>query len=630
MSDQVGRNAFDVPSSSESDSTGEKPRNWRRTIVKWLPLILLACIMLGQLVVGWGAANQVPTVEYSVFKARVVSGEITRVEIGADNLVGLGLRSDAADMVPLYQSVPVDDPSFVDLLDEHHVEYYAVQEQSIAWLTSILGWLLPLGLIFYFWRRMSRKGGIMGSDILSIGKNKSRIVAEGETGMTFNDVAGADEAKAELEEIVDFLKNPERYDEIGGRIPKGILLVGAPGTGKTLLARAVAGEAGVPFFRLSGADFVEMFVGVGASRVRDLFKQARGKSPAIVFIDELDAIGKSRATAGIGSNDEREQTLNQLLVEMDGFDAETGVIVLAATNRPEILDPALLRPGRFDRQVLIDKPDLIGREQILALHAKNVKLDSAVDMTLVARATAGLAGADLANIINEAALLAVRSKRKRVTQQDFSEAIEKTLAGLSRPNRLVQERERNIVAYHETGHALMAYLTPEADPVEKISIVPRGLGALGYTLQLPEEERLLLTKRELLGRIDVLLAGRAVEEIEFEDVSTGAGNDLTRAAEIARKMITDYGMSDKFRNVYLPSRRGGSFLDDGGFLQREYSETTQTYIDEETARIIDERYNHVLTTLSEKRPEIERVAETLLSEEVVERERFEELVQTVN
>ncbi|MBU8914085.1 MAG: ATP-dependent zinc metalloprotease FtsH [Spirochaetales bacterium] len=630
MSDQVGRNAFDVPSSSESESTGEKPRDWRRKIVKWLPLILFAGIILGQLVIGWGAGNQVPTVEYSVFKERVAIGEITRVEIGVDNLVGLGIRSDAAEAVPLYQSVPVDDPSFVDLLDEHNVEYYAVPERSTGWLTSILGWLLPLGLIFYFWRRMSRKGGVMGSDILSIGKNKSRIVAEGETGVTFDDVAGVDEAKAELEEIVDFLKNPDRYSEIGGRIPKGILLVGAPGTGKTLLARAVAGEAGVPFFRLSGADFVEMFVGVGASRVRDLFKQARGKSPAIVFIDELDAIGKSRATAGMGSNDEREQTLNQLLVEMDGFDATTGVIVLAATNRPEILDPALLRPGRFDRQVLVDKPDLIGRQQILVLHAEKVKLDPAVDMNRVARGTAGLAGADLANIVNEAALLAVRSERKRVTQEDFSEAIEKTLAGLSRPNRLVQKRERNIVAYHETGHALMAHMTPNADPVEKISIVPRGLGALGYTLQLPAEERLLLTRSELLGRIDVLLAGRAVEEIEFEDVSTGAGNDLTRAAEIARKMITDYGMSDKFRNVYLPSRRGGGFLDDGGFLQREYSETTQTYIDEETARVIDERYNHVLATLSEKRPEIERVAETLLSEEVVERERFEELIQAVN
>jgi cell division protease FtsH len=409
-----------------------------------------------------------------------------------------------------------------------------------------------------------------------------------------------------------------------------VLLVGAPGTGKTLLARAVAGEAGVPFFRLSGADFVEMFVGVGASRVRDLFKQARAKAPAIVFIDELDAIGRSRATAGISSNDEREQTLNQLLVEMDGFDTTSGVIVLAATNRPEILDPALLRPGRFDRQVLVDKPDLSGREQILAIHAKTVKLSPEVDFNRVARATAGLAGADLANIVNEAALLAVRAGRHLVIQDDFSEAIEKTLAGLTRPNRVIDAQERRIVAFHETGHALMAYMTPGADPVEKISIVPRGLGALGYTLQLPAEERFLRTRGQLLGQIDVLLAGRAVEELEFGDVSTGAGNDLTRAAEIARKMITDYGMSDKFRNVYLPSRRGGSFLDDGGLLQREYSETTQTYIDEETARIIDERYRHVTATLESRRDLITMIAETLLAEEVLDRDRFQELVQSVN
>jgi cell division protease FtsH len=402
-------------------------------------------------------------------------------------------------------------------------------------------------------------------------------------------------------------------------------LVGAPGTGKTLLARAVAGEAGVPFFSLSGADFVEMFVGVGASRVRDLFKQARAKSPSIVFIDELDAIGKSRATAGVGSNDEREQTLNQMLVEMDGFDATNGVIVLAATNRPEILDPALLRPGRFDRQVLVDKPDLAGRESILRLHARKIAVDSALDFNRVARATAGLAGADLANIVNEAALLAVRSGRKVVTQADFSEAIEKSLAGLTRRNRVLEDRERRIVAYHETGHALMAHLTPGADPVEKISIVPRGLGALGYTVQLPSEERFLMTKTELLGKIDVLLAGRAVEEIIFGDVSTGAGNDLTRAADIARKMITDYGMSDKFRNVYLPSRRGGSFLEDGGLLQREYAESTQTYIDEETARVIDERYRHVRETLEERRQTVEAIAQALLDEEVMERERFERL-----
>ena len=630
MSDQIGRNTFDIPDSSDTNSSGDEQRKWRQTLLRWLPLIVFGVVVMTQLAVGWGAGNQVPTIEYSTFKDRVASGEITRVEIGAEALVGLGARAGADGPVPLYTTVPVDDPTFVSLLEEKGVQYYAVPERSTGWLTSLIGWLLPIGLIFFFWKRMGRQMGSMGGDLLSIGKSRSRIVAEGETGVTFADVAGADEAKAELEEIVDFLKSPDRYSDIGGRIPRGVLLVGAPGTGKTLLARAVAGEAGVPFFRLSGADFVEMFVGVGASRVRDLFKQARAKSPAIVFIDELDAIGRSRATAGIGGNDEREQTLNQLLVEMDGFDTTTGVIILAATNRPEILDPALLRPGRFDRQVLVDKPDLQGRLDILRLHSVKVKLAPDVDLNRVARGTAGLAGADLANIVNEAALLAVRAGRKTVAQQDFSEAIEKTLAGLTRPNRVIDERERRIVAFHETGHALMAHLTPDADPVEKISIVPRGMGALGYTLQLPQEERFLRTRGQLLGQIDILLAGRAVEELEFGDVSTGAGNDLTRAAEIARRMITDYGMSEKFRNVYLPSRRAGAFLDDGGVLQREYSETTQTYIDEETARIIDERYGHVMSTLEGRREQIGLVAETLLSEEVIDSERFQELVQSVN
>lgn len=629
MSDEAGRNIFDLPKQSESDTPNERPRDWRR-LVQWLPLIVFGLIIVAQVAIGAGASRAVPVVDYSAFKDRIRSGEITRVEIASDRVVGLGLRADSVEPEPLYQSVPVEDPELVNLLEENDVEYYAVPEQNRGWFASILGWLLPIGLMIFLFRRLSRTAGRMGSDMLSIGKSRSRIVAEGETGVTFRDVAGADEAKAELEEVVDFLKNPARYHDIGGRIPKGALLVGAPGTGKTLLARAVAGEAGVSFFRLSGADFVEMFVGVGASRVRDLFKQARAKAPAIIFIDELDAIGKSRATAGVGTNDEREQTLNQLLVEMDGFDATRGVIVLAATNRPEILDPALLRPGRFDRQILVNKPDLQGRERILELHSDRVKLNDEVDLNRVARATAGLAGADLANIVNEAALLAVRAGRKSVEQEDFSEAIEKTLAGLSRPNRLLEDRERRIVAYHETGHAMMAYLTPGADPVEKISIVPRGLGALGYTLQLPSEERFLMTRTELLGRIDVLLAGRAVEEIEFGDVSTGAGNDLTRAAEIARKMITDYGMSEKFKNVYLPSRRGGSFLDDGGLLQREYSETTQNYIDEETARIIDERYEHVLATLRTNGAQIHSVAETLLADEVLDRDEFENLMQSAN
>jgi len=626
MSDQAGNNIFDIPKSTDSPS--DKPRDWRR-LMQWLPLVVFAVIILAQVLAGAGAARAVPTIDYSDFKARISSGEITKVEISPDTLVGFGPSGDS-DSVPLYHSVPVQDPTFVDLLESNNVDYYAVPAQTGSWFTSMLAWLIPIGLVMLLFRRISRTAGRMGQDMLSIGKSRSRIVAEGETGVTFDDVAGADEAKAELEEVVDFLKSPDRYREIGGQIPKGVLLVGAPGTGKTLLARAVAGEAGVSFFRLSGADFVEMFVGVGASRVRDLFKQARAKAPAIVFIDELDAIGKSRATAGIGSNDEREQTLNQLLVEMDGFDTARGVIVLAATNRPEILDPALLRPGRFDRQVLVDKPDLPGRERILVLHSKTVKLEPDVDLNRVARATAGLAGADLANIVNEAALLAVRAGRKKVSQADFSEAIEKTLAGLSRPNRLLEERERNIVAFHETGHAVMAYLTPNADPVEKISIIPRGLGALGYTLQLPAEERFLLTQSELLGRIDVLLAGRAIEEIEFGDVSTGAGNDLTRAAEIARKMITDYGMSEKFRNVYLPSRRGGSFLEDGGLLQREYSETTQNYIDEETARIIDERYQHVIAMLREHKAQVDAIAHVLLTDEVVDRDEFENLMRSVN
>lgn len=629
MSDEVQRGFFGGSSNDSSDATdaSDQRKNRMAKMIRWLPMAVFGIVILSQLVFGWFAGSAIPTVDYSLFKDRIVSGDVTRVEISTKYITAAGLRAGSDEPVPLYRTIPVDDSSFIDLLDENGVEYYAVPDRNNGWIGTLLSFLFPVAILLFLWRRMSRGAGRMGSDLLSIGKSRSRVVAEGETGVTFADVAGADEAKAELEEIVDFLKNPARYSEVGGRIPRGVLLVGAPGTGKTLLARAVAGEASVPFIRLSGADFVEMFVGVGASRVRDLFKQARAKSPSIVFIDELDAIGRSRATAGIGSNDEREQTLNQLLVEMDGFDTSTGVIILAATNRPEILDPALLRPGRFDRQVLVDKPDLDGREQILNLHAQGVSVDPGVDYRLVARATAGLAGADLANIVNEAALLAVRANRKLVVQEDFSEAIEKAVAGLSRKNRALEEGERKIVAFHETGHALMAHLTPDADPVEKISIVPRGLGALGYTIQLPTEERFLMTRSALLGRIDVLLAGRAAEQIVFGDISTGAGNDLTRASEIARKMITDYGMSEKFRNVYLPSRRASTFLDDGGVLQREYAESTQTYIDEETARITDERYQHVVTELSANTATLHRIAESLLANEVMDRAKFMELIQ---
>jgi cell division protease FtsH len=583
-------------------------------------------VLVFRLAAGWFQSAQIPVVDYSMFKEQLVAAQVARVELGSTYYTAIGTSDSTGSEAALFRTVPVEDESLVNLLDEQGIAYYAVPEQSTGILGLILTWGVPLLIFVWMFRRMSRTAGRMGSDLLQIGRSRSRIVPEGATGVTFDDVAGADEAKAELEEIVDFLKHPERYAEVGGRIPKGVLLVGAPGTGKTLLARAVAGEANVPFIRLSGADFVEMFVGVGASRVRDLFKQARSKSPSIVFIDELDAIGKSRATSGISTNDEREQTLNQLLVEMDGFDATTGVIVLAATNRPEILDPALLRPGRFDRQVLVDKPDLLGRVAILNLHSDNVKLSPNVDLSRVARATAGLAGADLANIVNEAALLAVRGGRTLVEQEDFSEAIEKTVAGLSRRNRVMSDSERRVVAYHETGHALAAHLSKGADPVEKISIVPRGMSALGYTLQLPTEERFLMTESELLSRVDVLLAGRAAEQIIFGEVSTGAGNDLTRAAEIVRNMITEYGMSDRFRNVHLPSRKMATFLDDNGPRQREYAESTQSYVDEETARVIDERYEHTVKLLSESRAVLERVAERLLVEEVIDRDRLVELV----
>jgi cell division protease FtsH len=440
-------------------------------------------------------------------------------------------------------------------------------------------------------------------------------------------VAGVEEAKDELKEMVDFLKAPGKYLAIGGRVPKGVLLVGPPGTGKTLLARAVAGEAKVPFFRISGSDFVEMIVGVGAARVRDLFKQAREKAPCIVFIDELDAIGKSR-TNTLGGHDEREQTLNQLLVEMDGFDPRTGVIILAATNRPETLDSALLRPGRFDRHVLVDKPDLPGREAILVRHARGVKMAEHVDLAAIARRTPGFVGADLANVINEGALLAVKAGRDRVAQEDLEEAIEKVMAGLKKKNRVMTPKEKERVARHETGHALVAAYTPGADPVEKISIIPRGLGALGFTWQLPTEERFLLTESEMLARIDVLLGGRAAEEIAYGDVSTGAANDLSRATEIARQMIMDHGMNDRFRNMVLRGPKtgiGGGAMPEN-FGPREFSESTQRYVDECIAAILKERYERVTTLLRGRAPLLDDVARHLLEKETLSEKEFRDLL----
>ena len=601
-----------------------------RFSIWYVALGVMILLLINSLV---GSRQMATTVDYSTFKSLVSDGQIKRVRITDGFYVGLGateaelarLRDSGtgAAAVSEWRTVRVEDPGFVALLDDNGVQYFADPQGGRPLLGLVLQWVVPLGLMFLVWRFMFKRLGSMGSNVMAFGKSRAQVVAEGDTEVRFADVAGADEAKAELEEVVDFLKSPERYVEIGGKIPKGVLLVGAPGTGKTLLARAVAGEAEVTFFRLNGADFVEMFVGVGAARVRDLFKQARERSPCIIFIDELDAIGKSRGAAIAGGNDEREQTLNQLLVEMDGFDARSGVIILGATNRPEVLDAALLRPGRFDRQVLVDKPDLTGREAILKIHSAEVKLEPDVDLLAVARATPGFAGADLANLVNEAALLAVRARRKLVSQRDFGEAIDKVVAGLEKRSRVLSPKEKEIVAYHEAGHALVAHYTPGSDPVRKISIVPRGLGALGYTMQTPAEERFLLTEKEILGRIDVLLGGRGAEQVVFGEISTGAANDLNRCTDMAKRMVTDFGMSERFANVHLPYRQESPLLGTSGHaVNREYSEATQQYIDEETARIIRDRYQRVVDLLRERRAALKAIAARLLEQEVLESDEF--------
>jgi cell division protease FtsH len=593
-------------------------------------------LIIGMSLFNYVFLNKVnPTIDFSTFKEKIATGEIKRVELSDSYFTGYSTitKPSAVSMTRrsqegAFRTVPINDPEFIKFMDENGVAYYAVSREGSTVLNLIFSWVLPIAFFFFIWRFLTKRLGAMGGNVLSVGQNKAVIVAEGDIVTRFNDVAGVDEAKEELVEVVDFLKSPKKYTDIGGKIPKGVLLVGPPGTGKTLLARAVAGEAGVPFFRMSGADFVEMFVGVGAARVRDLFKQARDKAPCIVFIDELDAIGKSRINNIAGGNDEREQTLNQLLVEMDGFDATSGLIILAATNRPDVLDPALLRPGRFDRQVLVDRPDLVGREAILRIHAKTVKLDPGVDLASVARSTSGFVGADLANIVNEAALLAVRGGRRLVAQQDFSEAIEKTVAGLQKKTKVMSEDIRKVIAIHETGHALTAAFTPGSDPVQKISIVPRGFGALGYTLQMPVEDRYIVTEGELLGRIDVLLGGRAAEDLVFGRISTGAANDLTKATDIARKMITDYGMSTRFKNVAL-TQRGANMLGQQTqepLFHREYSEATQQYIDDEVARMIEQQYASVKSRLTENRSLLDRIAAELLEKESLDEKEFKALI----
>ncbi len=516
------------------------------------------------------------------------------------------------------------DAQLVPLLEQKHLEYDAVTESGTSEMIWMLVVPIGIGLLFVSWLTKRMGGGMGGGPpgVMSFGKTKARIYAESNTGVTFKDVAGVDEAADELKEIVEFLKTPGKFRRLGGRIPKGVLLVGPPGTGKTLLARAVAGEAGVPFYSLSGSEFVEMFVGVGAARVRDLFQQAAAKAPAIIFIDELDAIGKSRNAGMFGGHDEREQTLNQMLAEMDGFDSRTALIVLAATNRPEILDPALMRPGRFDRQVLVDRPDRKGREEILRIHARDVKLGADVDLKLIAARTPGFAGADLANVVNESALLAARRDRDKVVMADFMEAIERVVAGLEKKTRRMNEKEKEIVAYHESGHALVSSLCAHSEPVHKISIIPRGLAALGYTLQLPLEDRYLMSREELLDKMAGLMGGRAAEEIMVGSVSTGASNDFKQATEIARLMVTEYGMSEALGTVSLAERSRSPFLNaaqgGGGMTDKNYSERTQRRVDEEVSRFLEEAMSRARDLVTRHRDALTKVAARLLATEVME------------
>ncbi|MBQ9205425.1 MAG: ATP-dependent zinc metalloprotease FtsH [Treponema sp.] len=591
-------------------------------------------------------------IDFSVFKELIEDGKIVKVEMSDDVFIGYGpeefsaastessssntlqnfpwLRRPASAQNQnrrVYRTDGVLMAKFIEFLDEKGIQYRFVKRQTnilIQILINILPFLILLAIYFFMFRKMT--GGMGGLGSVFGGGSRNKAVDEGKVKTRFDDVAGVDEAKDELVEVVDFLKSPKKYTDIGGKIPKGVLLVGPPGTGKTLLARAVAGEAGVPFFRISGSDFVEMFVGVGASRVRDLFKQAREKAPCIIFIDEIDAIGKSRMN-GFSSNDEREQTLNQLLVEMDGFDNEKGLIILAATNRADILDPALLRPGRFDRQVPVERPDVKGREAILKIHAKNVKLDDTVDFESLAHGTVGFAGADLANVVNEAALLAVRNGHDKVSMTDFNEAIDKVSIGLKKKSRKENEKEMRLVAVHETGHALVAAFTPDHTPVNKITVVPRSHGVGGFTqFREEKEEKHFMTRKDMINEVDSALGGRAAEEIILGDVSTGASNDIARATDIIKQMITDYGMSDRFKNMTLGKgvlgQRGGE-----PNLVREFSEETQKFIDEEIARIINERYEHVLDLLRSKKDLLEYISKRLLEIETMDAKEFNDILK---
>ncbi len=584
-------------------------------------LFLLLLVLLFISMFRLFSAPQAVEIPYSTFKTLVTQKKVYNLVITQDAISGVRMPGpEQVEKGKPFTTVRVQDPDLVKDLDAAGIDYRG--EISDNWVRDfLLTWILPLVVLVLIWgfvfRRMSAGGP--GESFMSFGKSRAKIYSENDVKVTFNDVAGVDEAKEELVEIIEFLRHPEKFTKLGGRIPKGVLLVGPPGTGKTLLSKAVAGEAKVPFFSMSGSEFVEMFVGVGASRVRDLFQQAVQKAPCIIFIDELDALGRARGTGMMGTHEEREQTLNQLLAEMDGFDARKGVIIMAATNRPEILDPALLRPGRFDRHVLVDRPNIKDREAILKIHIRGVKLSLNVDTAVLAARTPGFVGADLANMVNEAALLAARKGKTEVDMSDFEAAIDRIVAGLEKKTRVMNKREKETVAYHECGHTIVAELMPTTDPVHRVSIVQRGIAALGYTLQLPTEDRYLMTKTELEDKLCVMLGGRVAEELIFHVASTGAQNDLQRAANVARSMVTEYGMTERFGPLTFEKERRPLFLDVGMPTgAREYSEETARQIDQEVKALIDAAYRKVTETLGANQDKLKTLAEVLLEKETIE------------
>ena len=586
--------------------------------------------ILGMLVVQsfYKQYTKVEPIPYSRFHTLLEEDKIEEIAVTENHIYGT-LKEKNADGLKDFVTTRVE-PELADKLDKHNVVYTGVVQST--WMRDLLSWLLPMAVFIGIWMFIIRRmnpGGMSGG-LMSIGKSRAKVFVEKETKVTFADVAGVDEAKDELVEIINFLKDPQGYSRLGGRAPKGILLIGPPGTGKTLLARAVAGEANVPFFSISGSEFVEMFVGVGAARVRDLFEQARQMAPAIIFIDELDSLGRARNAYGMGGHDEKEQTLNQLLAELDGFDSKSGVVLLAATNRPEILDPALLRAGRFDRQVLVDRPDKLGREQILAVHLRKVTLDSDVRPDQIAALTPGFTGADLANLVNEAALLATRRNGSAVAMEDFNNAIERIIAGLEKRNRLLNPKERRVVAFHELGHAMVALALPGTDEVHKVSIIPRGVGALGYTIQRPTEDRFLMTRAELENRMAVLLGGRAAEGVVFHEISTGATDDLARATDLARAMVLRYGMSEALGNVAYDRERS-PYLQTGIPMpqNRDYSEATAQAVDAAVRSLVNRALERASRILEHNRALLDRSAEELLKTETLNQPQLETLKREI-